>query len=72
MAEGEGFEPSRAVRLYRFSRPVVSTAHTPLQTTKSGIKRTFAEINYTKETMPLSKAFIIDNIICKSFMRGKL
>jgi hypothetical protein len=31
MAEREGFEPPIPFRVYRFSRPTVSTAHTPLR-----------------------------------------
>jgi hypothetical protein len=31
MAEGEGFEPPLPVRVKRFSRPPVSTAHTSLR-----------------------------------------
>src|SRR5215472_3464276 len=31
MAEGEGFEPPIPFQVYRFSRPTVSTAHTPLR-----------------------------------------
>src|SRR5436189_2873003 len=30
----EGFEPSMPLRAYRFSRPAVSTAHPPVQTTR--------------------------------------
>src|SRR5215471_7928817 len=31
LAEREGFEPPIPFRVYRFSRPTVSTAHTPLR-----------------------------------------
>jgi hypothetical protein len=31
MAEGVGFEPTRPFRVWRFSRPLVSTAHPPLR-----------------------------------------
>ncbi len=31
LAERVGFEPTRTLRLYRFSRPAVSTTHTPLR-----------------------------------------
>jgi hypothetical protein len=31
LAEGVGFEPTRPVRAYRFSRPALSTAQPPLQ-----------------------------------------
>jgi hypothetical protein len=34
MAEGEGFEPPLPVKVKRFSRPPVSTAHTSLRTLK--------------------------------------
>src|SRR5262249_6522847 len=33
LAEREGFEPPIPFRVYRFSRPTVSTAHTPLRVT---------------------------------------